>query len=228
MPYKDKDVGNVKRQEHRRKNAEAHNAKVREYKAKKRETINTQALARYHANREQILAEASARKKQRYGTDPEYREKILATNRARYVPKERKARVCQTPEEKEARRGAWYEVNKDKILAQQKIRYQEKKTEILAKHKEWRSDNPNKLREYSLQRRALENNAHGHASTFQIQARVEYFGGICSYCGDPYKHLDHAIPLARGGTNWPANLRPACAQCNLSKGTKTVVEFVVP
>jgi 5-methylcytosine-specific restriction endonuclease McrA len=37
--------------------------------------------------------------------------------------------------------------------------------------------------------------------------------------------IEHRIPLSRGGSNWPANLAPACKTCNSSKGTKTEKEY---
>lgn len=58
-------------------------------------------------------------------------------------------------------------------------------------------------------------------------ARVDYYGGMCSYCQSaPFEHIDHAIPVARGGSNWPSNLRPSCGDCNLRKWTKTAMEFL--
>src|SRR5579863_639236 len=56
-----------------------------------------------------------------------------------------------------------------------------------------------------------------HATNEQIAARVAFYGGRCAYCGAPYTDLDHAIPIAQGGSNWPANLRPACKHCNVHK-----------
>ena len=46
------------------------------------------------------------------------------------------------------------------------------------------------------------------------------WGGKCAYCGAPATAIDHAIALTRGGTHWPANLRPSCKSCNSSKGKK--------
>ena len=44
----------------------------------------------------------------------------------------------------------------------------------------------------------------------------------CTYCGkngsEVELHVDHIIPLARGGSNHIANLTTACRQCNQSKG----------
>lgn len=43
--------------------------------------------------------------------------------------------------------------------------------------------------------------------------------GICHICGeDGADTRDHVIPISRGGTNSPANLKPAHRGCNSSKG----------
>lgn len=52
----------------------------------------------------------------------------------------------------------------------------------------------------------------------------------CRYCGSPTlrgeRHVDHKIPLTRGGQHRAANLVITCAHCNLSKGARTDVEFL--
>lgn len=45
----------------------------------------------------------------------------------------------------------------------------------------------------------------------------------CTYCFaspslDNPLHVDHVVPVARGGTNDPSNLRTACFRCNMGKG----------
>lgn len=46
----------------------------------------------------------------------------------------------------------------------------------------------------------------------------------CEYCGkeyiaaDNYPHIDHIIPLARGGTDTRNNVRVLCRRCNMLKG----------
>lgn len=60
-------------------------------------------------------------------------------------------------------------------------------------------------------------------------SRSEIFArwdGQCCYCNAPAEHLDHVNPLSRGGADAAHNLVPACAPCNLSKGAKTLAEWV--
>lgn len=53
-------------------------------------------------------------------------------------------------------------------------------------------------------------------------------GKTCAYCGatDGDFHIDHVIPVALGGTNDLENLRVACSTCNLSKGAKSLEEWL--
>jgi 5-methylcytosine-specific restriction endonuclease McrA len=53
-------------------------------------------------------------------------------------------------------------------------------------------------------------------------------GGRCLACGSEANlHLDHALPLARGGSNWPWNLRYLCRDHNLAKGSMTDSEYLM-
>jgi 5-methylcytosine-specific restriction endonuclease McrA len=53
-------------------------------------------------------------------------------------------------------------------------------------------------------------------------------GAVCAYCTMSLNggyHVDHMIPLSRGGRNDWTNLAISCRACNLSKGSITVEEF---
>ena len=54
-------------------------------------------------------------------------------------------------------------------------------------------------------------------------------GFRCKYCGasgDGVElHVDHVVPVSRGGTDHPANLVAACATCNMGKGDDVVEWF---
>ena len=81
---------------------------------------------------------------------------------------------------------------------------------------------------YFAMRRARLRGAPGleYATAEKILARLSMFADKCAYCGDPYEHLDHVIPLVRGGSALPVNLVPACKPCNLAKSWKTRREWL--
>lgn len=96
-------------------------------------------------------------------------------------------------------------------------------------HARWRAKHPENEKAVRARRRARKRGARGKASGAAIAARIALFGGMCAYCGvRPYEHLDHVVALITGGTNWPANLRPACAKCNIKKDIQiwSKVKFV--
>jgi len=86
----------------------------------------------------------------------------------------------------------------------------------------WRKANPERtrmqIRAQNSARYARDKGAPGHCAPLQLAARWAYYGGNCWMCGAPATDTDHVKPLAGGGSNWPANLRPACRKCNRAKG----------
>jgi 5-methylcytosine-specific restriction endonuclease McrA len=47
----------------------------------------------------------------------------------------------------------------------------------------------------------------------------------CICCGAPFEHLDHNVPLIRGGSHTLDNLVPLCQDCNLAKSGKCPYRF---
>lgn len=47
----------------------------------------------------------------------------------------------------------------------------------------------------------------------------------CAECGAAGEHIDHIIPISRGGRHSIGNLQMLCAKCNLSKHNKTMIEW---
>lgn len=135
-------------------------------------------------------------------------------------------------------RRQYRQANREKIVEQQKEYreqnhekyeryYQANREKILERNKKYRKANLDKLRVYEQKRRALKKNATGNATAVEIQARFDYYGNRCYYCGcDGKMTIEHRIPLSRGGSHHPANIVPACPSCNFSKRAKTEKEFL--
>ena len=84
---------------------------------------------------------------------------------------------------------------------------------------------PDKRHTLSQQRRAK---AYGvHSEEYSRTEIMERWGRRCCYCNAWAAHLDHVHPLSKGGADAPHNLVPACADCNLSKGAKTLAEWAL-
>jgi 5-methylcytosine-specific restriction endonuclease McrA len=59
---------------------------------------------------------------------------------------------------------------------------------------------------------------------------LERHDGVCGICGgdvDPFDfHVDHIMPLARGGEHSYANTQPAHPSCNIAKGAQVPERMV--
>lgn len=79
-----------------------------------------------------------------------------------------------------------------------------------------------RMRRYRARRNLTEN--EWKEARFRIRHRD---GPNCGYCGkeaSPF-HIDHVVPLSRGGSNDDDNLIVTCASCNQSKCDKTPDEW---
>lgn len=82
---------------------------------------------------------------------------------------------------------------------------------------------------WKAKNKALRKQAKGSFTKEQFFLRCEYYEWCCYLCGTKVSidtvNIEHRIPLSRNGTNWPANLAPACPECNNRKGSKTEIEY---
>lgn len=95
--------------------------------------------------------------------------------------------------------------------------------------RQWAKNNKERHNAKSRRHKHYKTGAPGHYTETQWQDRLAFCGFRCYLCGvdwfslDPFdRTVDHVIPLSQGGTNWPANLRPACRSCNSGKRDRTL------
>lgn len=90
----------------------------------------------------------------------------------------------------------------------------------------YRRANPDVVQTVRRLRRARATQAEGSYTVAEWRSLVTRHGGACAYC-DRRGPLtaDHRVPLARGGTNYIANILPACRSCNARKRLLTESEF---
>jgi len=127
-------------------------------------------------------------------------------------------------DETDARVAAWNNANRSHVTAYRAERYRAHRDKARAQTAAWQKAHPDKCRD---------NNAHRHA--LKLGATVEYVeravvferdNGRCHVCGkkvDPKDwHLDHIVPLSKGGEHSYRNVAMAHPDCNMKKYAKLI------
>jgi hypothetical protein len=81
---------------------------------------------------------------------------------------------------------------------------------------------------HSTNRRARKRSAGGNFTPKDIQKLYAAQKGLCWWCSCKLSkkyHIDHRIPISRGGTNQLDNICLSCPRCNLTKYNKMPWEF---
>lgn len=82
---------------------------------------------------------------------------------------------------------------------------------------------------HAAQTRARLDKTRGFYTFNEIWQMYEDQQGLCAYCETPLfgtYHIDHMLPLSRGGRNDWVNLAITCPPCNMQKHDKTAEEFM--
>lgn len=140
-------------------------------------------------------------------------------------------------------RSAYRKSKKELIKEKNKIYYEKNKSKIKLKQKNsekgrayskaYAERNPEKVREIKRNYSARKRGADGRHSSQDVFDIFVAQNGRCNACktlllpdGRNKYHVDHVLPLSKGGSNWPDNLQLLCPPCNMSKGAKSFCEWL--
>jgi 5-methylcytosine-specific restriction endonuclease McrA len=118
-----------------------------------------------------------------------------------------------------------------KRVREYKLRDKEKHAERIRNYMiQWWKEHPEKRRIYEHNRKARKRENGGTLTFGELNEQFELQEGLCFYCGrlldDNSTHIDHRVPISRGGSNSIENIALSCPSCNLKKHTKTDIEFL--
>ncbi len=172
---------------------------------------------------------------------PRYIEKIKADNakyRAKNAEKIKAYQLayCETHrEEARVRAMNYLNANREAINAKARAEYDPATS--------WEKLNPEKAKAYRKayvatvrhKRAAYEQNrrakkaAGGDLPVDIVPKLLELQKGKCACCAKPLKglyHLDHIMPISRGGENTERNVQLLLPQCNMQKNAKDPIDFM--
>lgn len=106
-----------------------------------------------------------------------------------------------------------------------KHKHSEKRRE---RNRAYRKANPEILAASKAKRRAHKMQCGGNYTAGQIKdlgARQKWRCVLCKVSVKSNYHIDHVVPLARGGSNFIHNIQILCPGCNTRKGSKDPIDF---
>jgi len=144
-------------------------------------------------------------------------------------------RPNQSPESREQarqRRKVWAKTNREKFNEYMREWSKENREKKRQTDTRWRINNPEKAaqrnRISSRNHRAAKRQAQGFHTNKDIARIMEDQHWRCAYCRRLIRknhHVDHIIPLSKGGSNWPKNLQLTCEACNFKKNANDPIDF---
>lgn len=226
-----------------------------EYRAKNRDKINAQKMEHYAANAERLRLCAAEYRKSNPDVAASYKRRnaeYIKMRRAQYYQLN-----IETLRAKGRVADAIYHVRsrhvRDKYRNDNRAAMNKKSAEYHAKNCErireskikWRDNNLDYVRAYRIKyqlehkqqgrewartRRARKVN-NGGVLSIGVESKLFAFqNGKCACCGKPLGnsyHLDHVIPLVRGGGNNDDNVQLLLQRCNNQKGGLDPFEFMM-
>lgn len=182
--------------------------KVGEYNKNNEEKLKVKSKAYYESNKEAIKTNV----------------KIYAKSNQEAIKTKNKEYYKNNSEEISAKSKEYYTLNSEKIKARVKI---------------YHDANPEKIKAYARNRIARKHEAA--YETFILEDIHSRHGYDCHICEEPISyessrvigkpgwrsglHLDHVVPLSRGGTNLIENVKPSHGFCNVAKNSKLMEEL---
>jgi 5-methylcytosine-specific restriction endonuclease McrA len=126
------------------------------------------------------------------------------------------------PEKDRERSRRWAQANPEKQKDYSRKWAQANPERVKEAGRKWRASNPDKGRQKKTRRRARKKGCEVSATDLNLV--LERSQGNCAMCRSHipvgFRHLDHIIPLAKGGPHTQENLQLLCYRCNTRKGAK--------
>lgn len=226
----------------------------RENNPEKRREIERRSYKKHKAKRnaegrayhEQHKEQLNARRRQYFHDNREYernRNKVYRSENKERISEYQRAARQEDPEKFRERVRRSYRKHIDKVVAYR----QKNRSAILERGRKWYAENKERHKTAATKRKeanpeawrlkvlakthkylARKKGAEGYFTKNDVELQYKSQNGKCWWCGKSVKrkfHVDHIIPLAKGGSNKPNNICISCPTCNSQKSDRMPWEF---
>lgn len=173
-------------------------------------------------------------KKQKREENPEierkYRRDSYKRNSVK-INQKAKEKYPLLKEERQKYLKEYYLKNKDKLLEKAKSYFNENREKIKQYKACWSKTESGIINKKKSKANRREREKSGTITTNDVKSLLAK-NNKCYWCGikidiktSKSYHLDHYVPLAKGGTNTIENIVLSCCKCNLLKKAKDPIEF---
>lgn len=202
-----------------------------EYARRYRKTERSQAYQKeyskqaYQEHRDEKLAYQKEYTATHHEQKADYGKRRYEGHKDRFIQRN-KSYYATHREQSNAQSAKYREAHPDTIKANQQ-RWMKENAERV-QHYRQREDRRLAGRAHSSHRRALKKNSPLAHTAQDIEQQKTRQKGKCYYCHKKFAdfHVDHIIPLSRGGSNGPDNIVVTCPTCNLSKNDRLPHEWI--
>lgn len=193
-----------------------------------RKRLKSEENARYRAKKKamrpprvKVLLSEEEKIARKRAANAAYREKNRETLRKKqlaYLEKNRTSENARSAEYR-AKNPNWF-----------KEYYEKNKDEMRERSRIYMKNNPEKVRIRCANRRAMKKANGGKLSAGITEKLLEMQKRRCAVCRSSFEkrkfHLDHIVPLSKGGAHEDSNIQLLCPTCNISKGNKNPVDYM--
>lgn len=209
--FKHREAKLLQCKEYRKRNAAKLRATAKRYEQLNKDRIRERKKAYYLKNKDRIRQRDQVFRVNNAEWIKERARRSKAKNKATLIAYNKRYNLENRERNRKSRR-AWYIKNADRILIRQREYYRKNKDKYYAKTARRRA-------------RRIAATIGDIAALNEIYRRAKSKQAIaCHYCKRDIprgqRHVDHLVPLAKGGPHSAENLVIACQRCNLCKGTK--------
>lgn len=156
------------------------------------------------------------------------RNKWLSKNRGK-LRKQQSAWTRANKDKAKAIHRQWYDRNADAQRARGRLKRAENIEYYRAYSRIYNSKNKPKLAAIARNRLARTKFNGGTHTDADVAEILKLQKGRCAYCrtsASQKYHVDHIIPLAKGGSNARRNLQVLCPPCNQTKSARDPIEYM--